>query len=118
MRREGRGAAFRGHRRTHRECFLTCRSLHPPGPATAPVSARAEVPTLIFDLNPGYVRDAARLLQRHLESNGTLEYQVEVLTRQHAPVLIYQSDSGAHVAANADASVGLFDSPYDQIFRR
>jgi signal transduction histidine kinase len=58
------------------------------------------------------------LLQRHLESNGTLEYQVEVLTRQRPPVLIYQSDPGAQVAANADASVGLFDTPYDQIFRR
>ena len=51
-------------------------------------------------------------------SNGTLEYQVEVLTRQRPPLVIYQSDPGAQVAASADASVGLFETPYDQIFRR
>jgi signal transduction histidine kinase len=93
----------------------------PSGPGhLAGQPGRAEVPTLIFDLSPEYVRDVMlpELLQRHLESNGTLEYQVEVLTRQRPPVLIYQSDPGAQVAANADASVGLFDTPYDQIFRR
>jgi signal transduction histidine kinase len=81
---------------------------------------RSESPTLIFDLNPEYVRDVLlpELVQRHLESSGTLDYQVEVLTREHPPVVIYQSDPGTQVAANADASVGLFDTPYDQIFRR
>jgi len=81
---------------------------------------RGEVPSLIFDLNPEYARDVLlpELLQRHLESNGTLEYQVEVLTRRHPAAVIYQSDPGAQVAATADASVGLFESPYDQIFRR
>ena len=80
---------------------------------------RAETPTLIFDLNPEYVRDVLmpELLQRHLESGGTLDYQVEVLTRQHTPLVIYQSDPGARVAASADASVGLFETPYDLIFR-
>jgi signal transduction histidine kinase len=81
---------------------------------------RGEVPSLIFDLSPEYARDVMlpELLQRHLESNGTLEYQVEVLTRRHPAEVIYQSDSGAQVANSADASVGLFESPYDQIFRR
>jgi signal transduction histidine kinase len=81
---------------------------------------RGESFSLIFDLNPEYARDVLlpELLQRHLETAGTLDYQVEVLSRQHPPLVIYQSDPGAQVAATADASVGLFDSPYDQIFRR
>ena len=88
---------------------------HPGGPP-----GRGEVPSLIFDFSPEYARDVLlpELLQRHLESNGTLEYQVEVLTRRHPAAVIYQSDPGAQVAASADASVGLFESPYDQIFRR
>jgi signal transduction histidine kinase len=81
---------------------------------------RGETPSLIFDLSPEYVRDVLlpELLQRHLETGGTLEYQVEVLSRQRTPLVIFQSDPGARVAASADASVGLFDTPYDQIFRR
>ena len=79
-----------------------------------------ESPSVLFDVNPEYVRDVLlpELLQRHLETGGTLEYQVEVLTRQHPPQVIYQSDPGAQVAAGADASVGLFELPYDQIYRR
>ena len=78
-----------------------------------------ESPSLLFDVNPDYVRDVLlpELLQRHLETGGTLEYQVEVLSRQRPSLVIYQSDPGAQVAAGADASVGLFDTPYDQIFR-
>ena len=77
-------------------------------------------PSLVFDLNPAYVRDVLlpELLQRHLETGGVLEYQVEVLSRQRPPLVIYQSDPAAHVAAGADASVGLFGTPYDLIFRR
>ena len=79
-----------------------------------------ESPSLIFDVNPEYVRDVLlpELLQRHLETGGTLEYQVEVLSRQRPSLVIYQSDPGTRVAAGADASVGLFDISYDQIFRR
>jgi signal transduction histidine kinase len=90
----------------------------PGHPAGQP--GRGEVPSLIFDLSPEYARDILlpELLQRHLESNGTLEYQVEVLTRRRPAAVIYQSDPGAQVAGNADASVGLFESPYDQVFRR
>lgn len=81
--------------------------------------APGEAPSLIFDLNPAYIRDVLlpELLQRHLENSGTLEYQVEVLSRQHPPQVIFQSDPAARVAAGADASVGLFDTPYDLIFR-
>ena len=82
-------------------------------------STRAGAPSLIFDLNPEYVRDVLmpELIQRHLESGGTLDYQVEVLSRQRTPLVIYESDTGAKVAAGADASVGLFDTPYDLVFR-
>ena len=50
-------------------------------------SGRGEDPTLIFDLNPDYVREVLlpELLQRHLETGGTLEYQVEVFTRAASP---------------------------------
>ena len=93
----------------------------PSGPGRSPGQpGRGEAPTLLFDLNPEYVREflLPELVQRHLESSGTLDYQVEVLTREHPAAVIYQSDPGTQVAANADASVGLFDTPYDQIFRR
>jgi signal transduction histidine kinase len=92
-----------------------------PAPGRPPDQfVRGSAPSLIFDLNREYVRDVMlpELLQRHLENGGTLEYQVEVLSRQRPPQVIYQSDPGARVAASADASVGLFDTPYDQIFRR
>jgi signal transduction histidine kinase len=91
-----------------------------PAPGRPPDQfARGEAPSLIFDLNPEYVRDVLlpELLQRHLETGGTLEYQVEVRSRQRTPLVIYQSDSGAQAARGADAAVGLFDTPYDQIFR-
>jgi signal transduction histidine kinase len=82
--------------------------------------APGESPSLVFDVNPQYIRDVLlpELLQHHLETGGTLEYQVEVLNRQRPSLVIYQSDPGAQVAASADASVGLFEIPYDQILRR
>ncbi len=92
-----------------------------PAPGRPPEQfARGGASSLIFDLNPEYVRDVLlpELLQRHLETGGTLEYQVEVRSRQRTPLVVFQSDPGAQVARGADASVGLFDTPYDQIFRR
>lgn len=79
-----------------------------------------QAPDLIFDFNPEYARDVMlpELLQRHLGSGGTLDYQVEVLSRQQPPRVIYQSDPLAQVAARADASVGLFETQFDQFFRR
>jgi len=76
-------------------------------------------PYLIFDFSPVYARDVLlpELLQRYLETGGILEYQVEVLSRQRTPLVVYQSDPGIRVAAGADASVGLFETPYNQIFR-
>ena len=91
-----------------------------PGPGRGnPQFARGENPSILFELNPDYVRDTLlpELLQRHLGSGGSLEYMVEVQTRQQPPKVIYQSDPGARVAENADSSIGLFDSPFDQVFR-
>ncbi|MEO8595174.1 MAG: HAMP domain-containing sensor histidine kinase [Candidatus Solibacter sp.] len=81
--------------------------------------SRAESPSLIFELNPDYVRETMlpELLQHHLGSGGTLDYMVEIQTRQTPAKVIFQSDPGAHVALNADGVIGLFDTPYDQIFR-
>ncbi len=89
----------------------------PPGPF-----GRREAAWLIFDLNLQYARDVMlpELVQRHLESGGNLDYQVEVLTRTATPMVIYQSDPGEsrRFAASADASVDLFAVEYAQIFRR
>jgi signal transduction histidine kinase len=116
--RQGRG--FPGPPPDDQGMIFDLPALGSPGPGRGGGQfVRGETPTLIFDLNPEYVRDVLlpELLQRHLESGGTLEYQVEVLTRQRTPLLIYQSDPGARVAVSADASVGLFETPYDLIFR-
>jgi signal transduction histidine kinase len=73
--------------------------------------------SLIFELNLPYVREVMlpELIQRHLGS----DYQVEVVTRATQPTVIYQSDPGAPqpTAASADASIGLFEVQFDQIFR-
>ena len=81
--------------------------------------ARGESPSLIIELNQDYARDVIlpELLQRNLGAGGTLDYQVEVVTRARPPAIIYQTDPAAHVADNADGSVGLIDSPFDLIFR-
>jgi hypothetical protein len=52
------------------------------GPAEAP-PGRRELAWLIFDINPGYLRDVLlpEQLQRHLGTGGTLDYQVEVVNR-------------------------------------
>jgi signal transduction histidine kinase len=72
---------------------------------------------LIFELNLQYVRDVMlpELTERHLGS----DYQVEVVTRASQPSVIYQSDPAAPqpTATTADASVGLFEVRFDQIFR-
>jgi signal transduction histidine kinase len=68
---------------------------------------------MIFDLDLSTI--AAQVLpemvQRHLESGGELDYQVEVLTRSTPPAVIYRSDAniGKDFVHTADASVRLFD---------
>ena len=68
-------------------------------------AARPQVPSLsfrrpqvawaIFDLNPEYAREAMlpEILQRHLGTGGSLDYQVEVVTRASPSAVIYRSDS-------------------------
>jgi signal transduction histidine kinase len=75
-------------------------------------------PSIIFELNSDYARDVLlpELVQRHLETDGTLDYQVEVVTRQDPPQVIYRSDSGQRIASTADASVGLFETQFDRGF--
>jgi signal transduction histidine kinase len=83
------------------------------------MSPRGGAPSadLILELNLPYVRDVMlpELVQRHLGS----DYQVEVVTRATPPSAIYQSDPNAAqpTAATADASAGLFEVRFDQIFR-
>jgi signal transduction histidine kinase len=92
----------------------------PPGPPAGPFGRR-ELMWLVLELNVQYVREVLlpEVLQSHLGSGGT-DYQIEVVTRTSPPVVIYQSDPNgvAGIAATADASVGLLEPQYEQIFRR
>jgi len=91
-------------------------------------SARPQVPSLpfrrpqvawaIFELNPQYARDSMlpEILQRHLGTGGSLDYQVEVATKGSPTTVIYRSDSNqARLAANADGAVSLFDPGFAQM---
>ncbi len=80
---------------------------------------RGENPSLIIELNPDYARDVIlpELLQRNLGTGGSLDYQVEILTRQHPPAVVFRTDPAARISQNADASIGLLDSPFELIFR-
>ena len=105
------------------------RRLGPPGPPPEDDGPAFELPLfgmpprgapstdLIFELNLPYVRDVMlpELIARHLGS----DYQVEVVTRASPPSVVYRSDPAAPrpTAATADASAGLFEVRFDQIFR-
>jgi signal transduction histidine kinase len=77
--------------------------------------------SLILELDLQYVRDVIlpELIERHLGTAGSSNYQVEVVARAGQPSVIYQSDPDVprRIAATADASVGLFEVQFDQIFR-
>ena len=81
---------------------------------------RAPGDSLILEVNPAYAREVMlpELIQRELENGGNLEYQVEVVTRQRAPAVIYRSEPGIEIGGSADASVGLSEPQYDLIFQR
>src|ERR1039458_1603839 len=105
------------------------RRLGPPGPPPEDDGPAFELPLfgmpprgapstdLIFELNLPYVRDVMlpELIARHLGS----DYQVELATPNSPPSVVYQSDPAAPqpAAATADASAGLFEVRFDQIFR-
>ena len=67
---------------------------------------------MVFDVNAKYATEVLlpELLQRHLGSAGSLEYQFEVIPRGSSTVL-YSSDRdpNARIAASADASTGLLE---------
>ena len=93
----------------------------PPSNPPAPFQSQ-EAEWLLVELNLPYVRDVflPELVRRHLGSGGSLEYQVEVASKRHPASIIYASDpgKGQPIGNNADASAGLFDLQFDQIFRR
>jgi signal transduction histidine kinase len=78
---------------------------------------------LIVDLNPTYLREVTipELVQRHIgNAVGGLDYQVDVVTRGNGPSVIYESSANAahEIAGGVDASVGLFDIQFDQLYPR
>jgi signal transduction histidine kinase len=94
--------------------------MRPPGPPPGPFDRR-DIEWLIFELNPAYVRDVLlpELLQRHLGTGGSSEYDVEVLTRSSHPSAVYLSDPvrAKQIAGTADASIRIFDPRFEQMLR-
>ncbi len=86
-----------------------------------PRRGRSELEWLIFEVNPGYVRDTLlpELLSRHLGSSFS-DYQVEVVSRQSPSRVLYRypADASGSIGPAADASVALFEVSWDQLFRR
>jgi signal transduction histidine kinase len=102
----------------HRDSELTLEYpfVNSPEGRMAQPFGRREVAWAVFDLDLPYIRNVILpdVLQRHLESGGTLEYEVEVVARG-SDTVIYASDPDAtHLSANADASIGLFDVGFGQ----
>jgi signal transduction histidine kinase len=92
-----------------------------PGDRKGPGFGRREAAWVVFEVNLPYLRDVIlpELLQRHLESSGSLDYQVEVIPRRHPEEPIYLSDPKApRIGSSADARVGLFDVQFEQVMRR
>ena len=91
----------------------------PPMPGFSERDAqRRGIDWLVFDLNLKYVGGVVlpELLQRHLGAAGTLEYQFEIVPRGSQTAL-YSSDPDpqSRIAANADASAGIFDVSPDML---
>ena len=74
---------------------------------------------MVFDLNLKYVGGVLlpELLQRHLGAASTQEYQFEIVPRGNRTAALYSSDPDpeSRIAANADASTGLFDVSPDML---
>ncbi len=83
---------------------------------------RREIGWSVFELNLPYLRSSLlpEVVQRYVAAGGNLDYQVEIVTRASQPVVIYRAGGGdpSQVRANADASVSLFDNPFDLIIGR
>jgi signal transduction histidine kinase len=91
-------------------------------PGAALPMRRPQIAWVIFDLNPDYVRESMlpEILQRHLGTGGSLDYNVEVVSKANPAAVIYRSDPGQklNLAVNADASVSLLDPPFVQLVWR
>jgi signal transduction histidine kinase len=73
---------------------------------------RRETAWLIVEFNPAHIREVLlpEIMQRYLGAGGSLDYQVEIVSKADPRTAIYQSDPGqAPIAASADASASLFD---------
>ena len=94
----------------------------PPGPGPGPgLPRRRPAAWMIFEVNLQFLRETVlpELLHRYLGAGGSLEYQVEIVTRTDPATVIYQSDPDVGSIANrADASVALFEMQFEQVFRR
>jgi signal transduction histidine kinase len=80
-----------------------------------------ELEWLIVEVNVDYVRTAIlpQLLQRHLGTPGSLDYQAAIVMADDPSVLLYETpDSDLRTLAQADASVRLFDVRMDLALRR
>jgi signal transduction histidine kinase len=76
---------------------------------------RRETAWLIVEFNPAYLREVLlpEIMQRYLGAGGSLDYQVEIVSKAASRTAIYQSDPGqAPIAASADASASLFDPQF------
>src|SRR5262249_32862170 len=79
---------------------------------------RGEVGWTIVELDLDYVSGylLPELLQRHLGSREAQEYHVHLAARDQPSTVIYDSYPSHGPGAHFDASVGLFDPPFGQIF--
>ena len=74
---------------------------------------------LVVELDMDHVRAAMlpELMQRHLASEGKLDYQAEVVAGADGSKVIYQSNPGDRIT-HPDGSVALMDVNYGRIMRR
>jgi len=89
---------------------------------SAPAPFPRQPQWLIVELDLHTVRENVlpELIRRHLGAGVTSNFFVQVLTRSDPPAIIYQSDPGqtGAIAERADASAGLFEPRFDELFRR
>ncbi len=80
---------------------------------------RRESEWLLLELNVDHIRTAMlpELLQRHLGTGGKLDYQVAVSWRNNPSSLVFQTEPG-FTGENADASIAIFDNPFELAMRR
>jgi signal transduction histidine kinase len=94
--------------------------MSPPGPHGQ--FERRQGAWMIFELELPYVRDVLlpELLQRHLGSGGSLDYQVEVVSRSSLSSILYVSDpqQAREIVKKADASVSIFSPQMETILLR